>query len=89
MKKLLTLLFVAVAAIAAHATDYDVPVTVTVNDVVTEQEGIRCVKAWCAADNVGSRKVMERAGMTRVSAEKGALVIDGREYDKQNYEVLL
>lgn len=40
MKKLLTLLFVAVAAIAAHATDYDVPVTVTVNDVVTEQKGI-------------------------------------------------
>ena len=56
---------------------------------LTEQEGIRCVKAWCAADNVGSRKVMERVGMTRVSTEKGALVIDGREYDKQNYEVLL
>ena len=39
-EELLTLLFVAVAAIAAHATDYDVPVTVTVNDVVTEQKGI-------------------------------------------------
>ena len=40
MRKLLTLLFVAVAAIAAHATDYDVPVTVTINDAVAEQRGI-------------------------------------------------
>lgn len=61
----------------------------TVIRYLTEQEGIRCVKAWCAADNVGSRKVMERAGMTRVSTEKGALEINGRKYDKQNYEVLL
>lgn len=52
---------------------------------LTKQEGIRCVKAWCAADNVGSQKVMDRAGMTKVSTEKGALEIDGRKYDKQNY----
>ena len=46
-----------------------------------EQEGIKCVKAWCAADNIGSRKIMERAGMTHVSTEKGALETEGRKYD--------
>ena len=56
---------------------------------LTEQEGIRCVKAWCAAENIGSRKVMERAGMTRVSTEKDALEIEGRKYDKQNYRITM
>lgn len=40
MKKLFTLLFVAVAAVAARATDYNVPVTVTVNGVTSEQPGV-------------------------------------------------
>ncbi len=52
---------------------------------LTEQEGIKCVKAWCATDNVGSRKVMERAGMRHVSTEKGALEIEGRKHDRENY----
>ena len=39
MKKIFTLLFVAVAAIAARATDYNVPIIVTVNGVTTEQTG--------------------------------------------------
>lgn len=54
---------------------------------LTEQEGIRCVKAWCAADNVGSKKIMERAGMNHVSTEKDALEIEGQKYDKLNYTV--
>ena len=54
---------------------------------LTEQEGIRCVKAWCAADNVGSQKIMERAGMNHVSTEKDALEIEGQKYDKLNYTV--
>lgn len=52
---------------------------------LTEREGIRSVKAWCAAENTGSRKVMERAGMAFAGTEKGALEIDGRKYDKENY----
>ena len=52
---------------------------------LTEQEEIKCVKAWCAADNAGSRKIMERAGMRHVSTEKGALEIEGRKYDRENY----
>lgn len=40
MKKVFTFLFVAVAAIAASATDYNVPITITVNGVTTEQTGV-------------------------------------------------
>ncbi len=40
MKKIITLLFVAVAAIAARATDYNVPITVIVNGVSSEQTGV-------------------------------------------------
>ena len=39
MKKLFTLLFAAVAAITASATDYNVPVTVSVNGVTSTQPG--------------------------------------------------
>jgi ribosomal-protein-alanine N-acetyltransferase len=50
------------------------------------QEGIRCVKAWCASDNIASGKVMEKAGMRCVEIEKEALEIDGKKYDKLVYE---
>ena len=40
MKKIFTLLFVAVAALAAHATDYNVPISVVVNT----EEGARTVE---------------------------------------------
>lgn len=40
MRKLFTLLFVAVTAIAARATDYNVPITVTVNGELSEQMGV-------------------------------------------------
>lgn len=40
MKKLFTLLFLAVAAVAARATDYNVPITVTVNGATSEQTGV-------------------------------------------------
>ena len=40
MRKIFTLLFAVVTALAAQATDYDVPVTVTVNDASSEQTGI-------------------------------------------------
>jgi len=55
-------------------------------DYLTQQEGIRIVKAWCASDNIGSRKIMEKAGMSLASTESGALEIDGHRYDKLNYE---
>ena len=52
---------------------------------LTQQERIRCIKAWCAADNIGSVRIMEKAGMSLVSIEKDALEIDGKKYDKLNY----
>ncbi len=43
MKKLFTLLFVAVVATAARATDYNVPITVTVNGATSEQRAVLTV----------------------------------------------
>ncbi len=53
---------------------------------LTENEGIDCVTAWCAAENIGSRKVLEKSGMRLVNTEKVGLIIDGRGYDKMIYE---
>jgi RimJ/RimL family protein N-acetyltransferase len=53
---------------------------------LTENEGIDCVTAWCAADNIGSWKAMEKAGMQRVTTEKDGLVVGDRTYDKLVYE---
>ncbi len=55
-------------------------------EYLTENEGISCVTAWCAAENIGSQKVLEKAGMQLVSTEKNGLVVGDRVYDKLNYE---
>ena len=47
MKKLFTLLFIGITAIAAYATDYNVPITVTVNDVTSEQSAVLTVAYRC------------------------------------------
>ena len=39
MKRIFTLLFVAIAVITARATDYNVPITIIINGIVTEQTG--------------------------------------------------
>lgn len=53
---------------------------------LTENEGINCVTAWCASDNIGSWKAMEKAGMQLVATEKDGLVVGDRTYDKLIYE---
>ena len=58
----------------------------TVLAYLTENEGIACVTAWCAAENIGSRRVLEKAGMKFVHTEKDGLMVDGRVYDKMIYE---
>ena len=50
-----------------------------------EEEGIDQVTAWCASDNIGSARAMEKAGMELVSREEGALEINGKKYDRLNY----
>ncbi len=53
---------------------------------LTGHENIGTVSAWCASDNIGSRKALEKAGMKIVRSDKGALEIDGRTYDKLIFE---
>lgn len=53
---------------------------------LTENEGISCVTAWCATENTGSRKVLEKAGMQYLRTEKNALAVGDRVYDKLTYE---
>jgi len=53
---------------------------------LTNQEKINVVKAWCAADNIGSQKSIQKAGMKLVDIEKNTLEINGKVYDKLNFE---
>lgn len=53
---------------------------------LTEQEGISRILAWCASDNIGSQKVLGRAGLQLIRTEKDALQINGQAYDQLFYE---
>lgn len=55
-------------------------------EYLTENEGIPCVIARCASDNIGSRRVLEKAGMRLVRAEKEGLTVGDRVYDRLTYE---
>lgn len=55
-------------------------------EYLTENEGISYVSAWCAADNIGSRKVLEKAGMMLVGIEKNGFAAESRVYDKLTFE---
>ena len=55
-------------------------------EYLTENEGISCVTAWCAAENAGSRRVLEKAGMHPVRTEKESLAVGDRVYDRIIYE---
>lgn len=49
---------------------------------LTEHESIKTVSAWCASDNVGSQKAMEKSGMKLIHSETGALTIKDRTFDR-------
>lgn len=53
---------------------------------LTESEGVPCVCAWCAAENTGSRRVLEKAGMRLVRTEAGGLTVGERTYDRLVFE---
>ena len=55
-------------------------------EYLTGNEGIPCVTAWCAAENTGSQRVLEKAGMRCVNTEKDGLAVGDRVYDKLIYE---
>ena len=58
----------------------------TVLEYLTDNEGISRVTAWCAAENTGSRKVLEKSGMQLVHTEKNGIAAGGKTYDKLIYE---
>ena len=55
-------------------------------EYLTENEGISVVMAWCAEENTGSRRVLEKSGMQFVRTEKDGLIVGNRVYDKRIYE---
>ncbi len=55
-------------------------------EYLTENEGFSRVTAWCAAENTGSRRVLEKAGMKLVNIEKDGLAVGDRTYDRMNCE---
>ena len=59
---------------------------IKVLEYLTENEGISCVTAWCAAENIGSQRVLEKSGMQLINTEKDGIAAGGRTYDKLIYE---
>ena len=55
-------------------------------EYLAENEGISCVTAWCAAENIGSRRVLEKSGMKLVSAVLDDLVVGERRYERLVFE---
>ena len=54
-------------------------------EYLTAQEGIVRVTAWCASDNIASKRTLEKAGMRLLGIEAGGLEVDGQWYDKLDY----
>ncbi len=52
---------------------------------LTENEGIHRVTAWCASENIGSKRVLEKAGMQFAASEKDGLTVGEKSYDKLIY----
>lgn len=50
-----------------------------------DEERLASVSAWCAEDNVASRKALEHAGLTLRSTDPGGLEVDGHLYNRQNF----
>ena len=55
-------------------------------EYLTENEGIPLVTAWCASENVGSGRVLEKAGMQYIRTDKDSLTVGEKTYDKRIYE---
>ena len=55
-------------------------------EYLTENEGISCVTAWCASENAGSRRVLEKSGMQLVRTDRDGLTVGDMKYDKLIFE---
>ena len=52
---------------------------------LVDDERIAQVRAWCASDNVGSRRVLEKCGMVLTNTEKGALAMEDETFDRLDF----
>ncbi|GEM_PF-6689466 len=50
-----------------------------------DEERLASVSAWCAEDNVASRKALEHAGLTLRSTDPDRLEVEGHLYNRQNF----
>ena len=55
-------------------------------EYLTENEGIPRVTAWCASDNTGSRRVLEKSGMRLLRPDEKSLEVGGSVYDRLIFE---
>ena len=53
---------------------------------LSNDEKIATMTGWCAADNVGSQRAMEKSGMVKVDVEERSLEIGRNTFDKFLYE---
>lgn len=53
---------------------------------LTENEGIYLVTAWCAEENMGSWRVLEKSDMKYLRTDKKGLIVGDKVYDKRIYE---
>lgn len=54
-------------------------------DYLSLNEKIKTIKAWCARENLGSKKAMEKCGMILESVDRNALKVEDHTYDLLNY----
>ena len=54
-------------------------------EYLTSQEGIACVTAWCASDNIASKRTLEKVGMRLSIIDADGLEVDGQQYDRLDY----
>lgn len=55
-------------------------------EYLISQDGITCVTAWCAAENIASVKTMKKAGMKLTETLKDDLQIGEHTYDRLIFE---
>lgn len=70
---------------ASWGRGYAAEVLQAVLEYLTVEEGIACVTAWCASDNIASKRTLEKAGMRFSGVDVGGLEVDGQRYDKLDY----
>ena len=70
---------------ASWGKGYAAEALLAVLEYLTVQEGIARVTAWCASDNIASKRTLEKAGMRLSGIDAGGLEVGGERYDRLDY----